>query len=118
MFVHELTTVAPGTAVEYLSTVADEWAPVRADYGHTLVGLWEVLMSDTEVCTLWATTLEDHVALGKAYDVAWGFDEEDDVGDRRLVLWDEERARLTTNWREELLVPCPGTLMGPENWET
>jgi len=117
VFVHELTTVPPGTAGEYLSAVGEDWAPVRAEYGHTLVGLWEVLMSDSEVCTLWATSLEDHVRLGKAYDSAWGFCEGED-GDRRLVLWDEERARRTTCWREELLVPCPGTLMGPQEWAT
>ncbi|MBI2705558.1 MAG: hypothetical protein HYX32_09750 [Actinobacteria bacterium] len=116
VFVHELTQVPPGRAVEYLSSVADQLAPLRADYGHTLVGSWEVLMTDTEVCTLWATTLEDHVRLGKAADTAWGFDEADG-GDRRLVLWDDERAKLTTRWREELLVPCPGTLMGPAEWE-
>ena len=94
---------------------ADDWAPVRADYGHTLVGLWEVLMSDSEVCTLWATTLEDHVALGKAYDRAWGFDVGEE-GDRRLVLWDEERARRTTDWRADdddsgtLAVPGEGVV--------
>jgi hypothetical protein len=115
--VHELTSVPPGGAVEYLQAVAEQLAPLRAEYGHTLVGLWEVLFCDTEVCTLWCTTLEDHVALAKATDAARGFDH--DVGsepDRRFVRWDEERVRLTTCWREELLVPCPGTVLGPDEW--
>lgn len=117
LFVHELTTVPPGAAVDYLDAVREQWAPVAADHGHTLVGNWEVLMGDTEVCTLWATTLEDHVALGKAADVARGFGPIDGVdGDDRIVAWRRRAAALTTRRREELMIPCPGTPMGPAAW--
>lgn len=117
LFVHELTKVRSGAALDYLGAVREQWAPVAADHGHTLVGNWEVLMGDTEVCTLWATTLEDHVALGKASDVARGFGPIDGVdGDERIVRWREAIPTMTTQWREELMIPCPGTPMGPTKW--
>ena len=47
---------------------AQEWVPVLADYGHALVGLYEVMMTDTEVMTVWATDPEGHEALGRAID--------------------------------------------------
>ena len=49
LFVHELTEVRPGTALDYLAAVREERAPVLAEYGHRLVGLYEVLMNDYEV---------------------------------------------------------------------
>ena len=55
LFVHELTEVRPGTALDYLAAVREERAPLLADYGHPLVGLYEVMMNDYEVCTIWAT---------------------------------------------------------------
>ena len=117
LFVHELTRVRPGSAIDYLDAVAEELAPVAAEHGHTLVGNWEVLLGDTEVCTLWATTLEDHVAMGKAADVARGFGPIDGVeGDARLPAWRDRAREFTTQWREELMIPCPGTPMGPAAW--
>lgn len=109
VFVHELTEVRPGSASDYLAAVRDEWAPVRAAHGHVLVGLWEVLLGDTEVCTLWATDLDAHVASMRAADPGRG---EDD----RLSAWARRRRTWTTRWHEELLVPCPGTLLGPTEW--
>jgi energy-coupling factor transporter ATP-binding protein EcfA2 len=44
LFVHELTEVRPGTALEYLAAVREERAPLLAEYGHQLVGLYEVLL--------------------------------------------------------------------------
>jgi hypothetical protein len=72
VFVHELTEVRPGTALEYLDAVREERAPLLADYGHQLVGLWEVMMTDSEVCTVWATDPAHHVLLAKARDIARG----------------------------------------------
>lgn len=117
LFVHEITEVPPGGAAAYLELVWERWAPIRAEYGHTLVGLWEVLFSDTEVVTLWATTLEDHVALGKATDAAIGFAHDGGDVDDRLEQWARHRQDRTVRFREELMVPCPGTPMGPETWD-
>ena len=72
LFVHELTEVRPGTALDYLAAVREERAPLLAEYGHQLVGLYEVLMNDYEVCTIWATDADAHVRAGKARDVARG----------------------------------------------
>ena len=36
-----------------------------AEYGHELVGLYEVMMNDYEVCTVWATSAEDHVRAAR-----------------------------------------------------
>ena len=38
-----------------------------AEYGHSLVRLWEVLMTDYEVCTVWATDPEYHVRMLAAH---------------------------------------------------
>ena len=70
LFVHELTTVRPGTATEYLDATREVRQPLMNEYGHQLVGLYEVLMHDYEVCTVWATNASDHVRMGKAFDVA------------------------------------------------
>jgi hypothetical protein len=116
LFVHELTSVRPGAAGDYLDAVRDEWAPVAAEHGHTLVGLYEVLLGDTEVCTLWATDLEAHVAMGKSADAAAGHGGGGVEGDDRIARWRTKARSFTTAWREELMIPCPGTPMGPAGW--
>lgn len=115
LFVHELTEVRPGAGPDYLAAVGERWAPVAAEHGHRLVGAWEVLLGDTEVVTLWATSLEHHVALQRATDAARGVGP--GVGDERIAAWHDEARGWRTRWREELLVPCPGTPMGPDAWE-
>lgn len=120
LFVHELTQVRPGAALEYLDAVRDVRAPALADHGHRLVGLYEVMMHDTEVCTVWATDVASHVEVQKAYDVARGLlpaDEAGVDGDTRLVEWDRVAQQFTTRRREELMTPAPGTLCGPDDWE-
>jgi hypothetical protein len=118
MFVHEITQVRPGAALDYLAAVREEWAPVMADHGHRMVGLWEVLLGDSEVCTLWATDLDGHIALGKATDAARGLDADvaDDDVDGRLAAWPSRATEWCVRRREELMVPCPRTVMGPDAW--
>jgi hypothetical protein len=109
LFVHEISRVRPGAGPEYLAAVFDELAPLRAELGHTLVGLWEVLLSDTEVCTLWATNLDAHVVAMAAADAG-------PLRHPGLAAWSRRRTTWTTAWGEELLVPCPGTPLGPPAW--
>jgi len=110
LFVHELSHVRPGAALDYLAAVRDEWAPVRAEHGHTLVGLYEVLLGDTEVVTVWAASLDAHVAAGQAEDAAAGLDDDASVaGDERILKWRQRAREWLTGWREELMVPAPGT---------
>jgi hypothetical protein len=99
VFVHELSEVRPGAALEYLAAVRECRAPLLAAYGHTLVGLYEVLMTDVEVVTIWAADPGAHEALMRAADSG-----EDD----RFARWHEQaRAAGRTRWREELMTPHP-----------
>jgi hypothetical protein len=114
LFVHELTEVRPGTALEYLAAVREERAPLLAEYGHTLVGLYEVLMNDYEVCTIWATDADAHVRAGKARDVARGLASETDTpADPRFEAWHERARTWAVRWREELMTPHVGSLCAP-----
>lgn len=100
VFVHELTEVRPGAGSDYLAGVRDEWAPVAADHGHRLVGAWEVLLNETEVVTVWATDLDSHVELQRASL---------ERTDHRIATWRAQARAWCTRWREELMVPHPGT---------
>ena len=119
VFVHELTEVRPGAALDYLAAVRSERAPLLAEYGHTLVGLWEVLLNDYEVCTVWATEPEHHVRLAKARDVTRGVAPAADGGVAvvaaydRIEAWHRLARQWATRWREELMTPAVGTLCGP-----
>jgi hypothetical protein len=103
VFVHELSEVRPGAALDYLAAVHEVRLPLLADYGHELVGLYEVLMTDVEVVTIWATDPTGHEALMRAAD---------EGGDERVVQWHKEaRVAGRTRWREELMTPHPDALL-------
>src|ERR1700727_2545295 len=60
-----LLAAAPGCPnIDYLNAVQKVRAPLMAEYGHHLVGLYEVMMNDYEVCTTWATDADAHVRMG------------------------------------------------------
>jgi hypothetical protein len=78
------------------------------------VGLYEVMMNDFEVCTIWATTAEAHVRAAKARDVARGLARHGaDEGDPRFEAWHDRARTWCVHWREELMTPHIGTLCGP-----
>jgi hypothetical protein len=108
LFVHEVTEVRPGAQHDYLDAVREERVPLLAEFGHTVTGLYEVAMNDTEVITVWATDVDSHVALQRAIAAR---------DDDRLARWRTTARTYTTRWREELMTPCPGTLLGPETTE-
>jgi hypothetical protein len=112
VFVHELSQVRPGAGLEYLEAMREEWLPVARGYGLEPVGLYEVLMNDTEVVTVWASDIDSIVKLGRAYDAARGLDR-DVPGDDRVLSWRRRAREFCTQWREELMVPCPGTTCCP-----
>ncbi|MEQ1788608.1 MAG: hypothetical protein ABL966_16265, partial [Acidimicrobiales bacterium] len=62
-FVHELSEVRPGAGPDYLAATRAERVPAMADRGIALVGLYDSVLNDTEVCTIWATDLPSHTAL-------------------------------------------------------
>jgi hypothetical protein len=116
LFVHETSRVKPGAALDYLGAVHQEYAPIMADHGHRLVGAWEVLLGESETVTLWATDLDSHVSLCRATDAARGFESPGATADPRILDWRERVRPFRTDWREEVLIPCPGSPMGPESW--
>ena len=63
LFVHEVSTVQPGSGPSYLAAMEEQWRPVARDHGHHLVGMYQALMSDSTVVTMWATDIEDHLEL-------------------------------------------------------
>jgi hypothetical protein len=78
------------------------------------------MMSDTEVCTVWATEPEHHVRLARARDAARGLlrtDAGSGAGpasaDDRVEAWHATARQWATRWREELMTPAPGTLCAP-----
>ena len=95
IFVHELSEVQPGAGRDYLTAVRTEWAPVAAEHDLHLVAAYEVLFTDVEVVTVWATTVDAHAAMQT-------------VDDRRVPAWRKTARQVLTRWREELMVPCPG----------
>ena len=112
-FLHEVATVRPGAAQDYLAAVREIRKPILEDHGHQLVGLYEVMLSDSEVVTFWGTTLDDHLATQRAFDAAQGLDDEVE-GDERLVEWRKTaRQFLEGTWRETLLAPFPGSTLAP-----
>ena len=100
VFVHELSRCRAGAALDYLAAVREEWLPVLLDYRHTLIGLYEVLLTDREVLTIWATDPASHCALQRA--AAEGSDD-------RLARWRTRAREYLTTWREELMTPHPAT---------
>ncbi|WP_433254884.1 hypothetical protein ACQPYK_13630 [Streptosporangium sp. CA-135522] len=112
-YLFESAQVRPGAALEYLDAVRRERMPVLADHGHRVVGLYEVLLCDSEVVTIWGTSLADHLALQRARDAALGLDDEAEP-DPRLLDWSRRsRDFLTGPWRETLLAPFPGSRLSP-----
>jgi hypothetical protein len=77
-------------------------------------------MSDTEVCTVWATEPEHHIRMARARDAARGLlrtGEPDDApvkADDRIEAWHDTARTWATRWREELMTPAPGTLLAPQ----
>lgn len=102
--VHEVTRVRPGAALDYLGALVERLAPVLDERGMRLVGAYEVLMTDVEVVTVWVGSLEAHTALLRS----------DLDGPPLVAGYVESRRQLTTAYREELMVPGPGSPFQPD----
>lgn len=95
-FVHERSEVRPGAGTDYLAATLGERVPVMAERGIALVGLYDSVLTDTEVCTIWATDLATHTALLRDGDP-----------------WPATARLWCTRWREELMTPGPGSPLAP-----
>ncbi|MBI2167921.1 MAG: hypothetical protein HYU28_00240 [Actinobacteria bacterium] len=104
VFVHETAHVRVGAVRDYLRAVVEHREPVMRDHSHRLVGAYEVLLSETEAITVWATKLAAHVDLMRKREV-----------DERLMGWRAEARSWLVNHREELMVPHPGTPLAPRS---
>lgn len=95
-FVHELAEVRPGAGPEYLAATTEQRAPSMAERGIALVGLYDSVLTDTEVCTIWAADLTSHTELLRDGDP-----------------WPAAARAWRTRWREELMTPGPGSPLAP-----
>jgi hypothetical protein len=116
LFVQQVLTVRPGTALEYLAAVVDEQVPAWGHHGHRPTGIYEVLGNQHEVVVVWATSVEAQAGLRAARDAALGLTDEA-VPDGRLVDWEQTAARYVTGGETVLLTPRPGTVYGPADWD-
>jgi hypothetical protein len=95
-FVHELSEVRAGAGPEYLAATLADRVPAMAERGIALVGLYDSVLTDTEVCTVWATDVAAHTALLRDGDP-----------------WPAVARQWCTRWREELMTPGPGSPLAP-----
>lgn len=116
LFVHQLLTVRPGSALDYLAAVVGEQAPLWREYGHEPTGIYEVLGNQHEVVVVWATSIADQTRMRANRDAACGFGDQGDP-DERLLGWEQVSAAFVTGGDTHLMTPMPGTVYGPDDWD-
>ena len=116
LFVHQLLTVRPGSALDYLGAVVDEQVPLWRKYGHEPTGIYEVLSNQHEVIVIWATSIAAQARLRANRDAGWGLGGGGDPDDR-LAWWERTAATFVTGGDTHLMTPQPGTVYGPDDWE-
>ena len=116
LFLHEVQTIAPVRRDAYLDHVHRTRVPLMREYGHEVVGLYEVLGDASEVVLLWATSVEAHAALRRAEDRSRGFGTGGSV-DERLAAWRTTTLDYGVHGSAEVMTPLPGTVYGPTDWE-
>lgn len=95
-FVHELSEVRPGAGPDYLAATLAERVPAMTERGIALVGLYDSVLNDSEVCTIWSTDLDAHTQLMRDGDP-----------------WPATARQWCTRWREELMTPGPRSPLAP-----
>lgn len=116
LFVHQLLTVRPGSALDYLAAVVDHQVPVWGDHGHRPTGIYEVLSNQHEVVVVWATSIAEQTRLRAARDAARGLSDEAEP-DERLVQWEQMATQWVTGGSTHIMTPMPGTVYGPDDWD-
>ena len=100
-FVHELSEIRPGAGPEYLAATLEQRVPAMAERSIALVGLYDAVLTDTEVCTIWATDVAAHTALLRDGDP-----------------WPAVARQWCTRWREELMTPGASSPLAAPQEET
>ncbi len=116
LFVNEILTVRPGTALEFLEAVVAERVPLMEDYGHRPTGLYEVASNAHEVVMVWATDIPSQVRLRENRDTSHGLSDEGEA-DERIVAWERRSSGYVTGGNSHIMTPLPRTVYGPEDWE-
>lgn len=116
LFVHQLLTVQPGRALDYLGAVVAQQVPLWHEYDHEPTGIYEVLGNQHEVVVVWAASIGAQTRLRAARDGALGFGDVT-VADDRLLAWEREAAEWVTGGDTHLMTPMPGTVYGPDEWD-
>jgi hypothetical protein len=99
VYYHELVSIAPGRAREYLDLLEAEWLAGAEDLGLRLVGAYRTaLVNDSEAVVIWAIdTWETWAAAQAALD----------GGAESVSRWRAHTDGLALDWRGKLLVDSP-----------
>ena len=116
LFVNEILTVRPGSALDFLGEVVEVRKPLLAEYGHHATGLYEVTSNQHEVVMVWATDIASNTRLRQNRDTARGLSDEGSA-DARLVDWERVAAEFVTGGDTHIMTPLPRTVYGPDDWE-
>jgi hypothetical protein len=97
VYAHEMVTVRPGAAGDFLELARVDALPVYERFGWTLAGAFETAMSDdSETILLWAIpTWEDWAAF------------ENGRRDDDVMAWKKSAYSITTSWQRILLADAP-----------
>jgi hypothetical protein len=94
---HELVTVVPGTAGDYLALAATTRVELAAEFGWSLTGAWRTAMvNDSEVVMVWSVPTWEQ----------WGQWEQAQAAGAHpgVVHWRAITAEFTVDWRNKLMV--------------
>jgi hypothetical protein len=98
LYAHELVTLPPGRAVDFLAALRDDGVAAVEDHGLSLVGAFRVTMvNDSECIVIWA--IPDWPTWA-TFEQAW-------LGSGGLGAWSKTLMELGADWRRTLLVDAP-----------
>jgi hypothetical protein len=97
-YAHELVSLKPGTASQYLDALRDVGVDAHREHGLELVGAWRTAMcGEAEAVVMWAVPTWR----------TWSDYEGAQLSDTRLVGWTRATAGLVTQLQRFLLVDAP-----------
>ena len=104
-YAHEMVTLRPGGAWEFLEMVRHEAAPVYEQFGWELIGAWVTSMrNDDEAFLLWAIPTWE----------SWAETEHAERMDCALRRWRTRTYELSEKWHRFLVVDAPLSPMKPD----
>ena len=95
VFLHEIVTVVPGRADDYVRQIITRYRPIAERRGMRLVGSWRSAMRNTEAVNIWAIRDWDH----------WTELQTTASTDDEVQSWLRDAQELRTDWVDKLLTP-------------